>query len=1121
MTNKRILLTLGGAGMLAALVLVLMWGAMVGATHEAAEKGTLEVSLGAVSPGPNISTADRRITIKLTDINLDNPVLVGRGPNGEKEQIGTADGEQLHVPFGQSIGSFILQLSANPIGPGGGSPIVDRNHDGKIDKNDIEIVNADLDGDAFNDLSVTGIFGDPERGNVQFQIQQAGLGGRAFFVRYATSAKELTRGPKVFTQTLDFPTNTVVTGERFTVALTNELATGDIFVTAGAVKTGGSTTSAGVTHATFEATGALASGDAFSADYIGDDLLTLLPDFVVPGGMFSMPLSLTLLDTNGNSAVSVADITVEPGFVGLSSYNAATNTATFVALAFVNRGYQFTLRYLGREVLTVPPTGLHIGEVFTLDLKREWLPLQDTNGDGRITTADITVAIVGVSATNTPLVTSIGTTDSLALGHEATGDVAGTTITLLHTGDDLAIGKRLKVTYKGLFDLVTVKGANMGDEIPVRLREAKPNSGMFQATIFAIQGPGDNAPNKNFDPTAPATADRPHIIVLDGGSIVVTYKDQLPSTHVETVRVQVEKEPPTFSNTAPDDKAVTNNLTTVLSTEVSDLIAGVNPSTELGRFGLPESIDLRLTVDAVPTAIKTADITVTETVAGSGVFKLGYNISKIARIKDAIDNASEITSEIHWEYFARDKAGNGTGSGVRLLKVINIGPVLVEAFAGDNWDPTQPKGARLRSALTGGEDDRTSIRVVFNQPMDPASFQPGDFQVEDVTVTDVLGPFAELPQSVFLIVDPPLLPDATPKVDIVGSVSDTAGNALSTGSTPAKDAMAPRLTVTLVSNYTSGDITFTVQTDEAIVQSLPPRTVTKCVSEKVCTGDPGVFTTFSKIVSATEWSFDLKGLNVGRYVIVVHVTDQSTEAVSKTFGKTDSTANGALVFEIDSAVPAPLDATGDLNTTPADGATIGFTNPLLLEIRWSTEATEYVGDSHGRVTLTKAELDGASLLNLSSTQDGVRWTIAIPDITIGGHTLRFRGTDEGGNVSAEQTLNFTVVSPTVVGQVILEGRDDHGGAVVTLTSAGGAFSVTTSPDGSYGVLATPGVYTVTLVKEGFLAARRENAVVEANKVLQLPLVRLLAGDTDGNGVVDIKDLTLPAKNLGKNASPWP
>ena len=883
-----------------------------------------------------------------------------------------------------------------------------------------------------DDLSVIAIFGDPERGNVQFQIQQAGLGGTGFYVRYATSAKELTRGPKVFTQSLDFATDKVIVGESFTVALTNEL-TGDITVATGAVKTGGSTTSAGKTKATFEATGALTSGGAFTVTYIGNQVITTV-DTVTLGGTFTGVLSNTLADTNGSNNIDVDDITVIAGNATITRFDAGT--ATFTSTAALTTGDTITAQYLGTDALTVPETGLHIGETFTLNLKREWLPLGDTNGDNKLTSGDITIAIVGVSAANTPFITSTGDVASGDAG-STTGDVVGTTITLQHTGDDLAIGKKLSVTYKGLIDLVTVKGANQADEIPVRLRETKPNSGVFKATIFAIEGPGSNAANSNFDPTATATADRPHIIVLDGGSIVVTYKDQLPSTHVDTLRVQVEKEPPTFGNTVPAHKAVTNVLTTKLETEVTDLIAGVNSSTQL-VLGLPESISLVLTVDAVPTAVKTADISVTEPVAGSGVFKLEYSISKIAKIKTAIDNKTEITSSINWEYVVKDKAGNGngTGSGVKLLKVINIKPVLVEAFAGDNWDPTKLKGERLRGSRAGllGSDDRTSIRVVFNQPMEAASFSASDFQVAGVTVINVLGPFAEEPESVFLIVDPPLDPSATPKITLVGSVSDTGGNSLSTGDTPAKDGIAPKLDITIVDNYTKGDISLQVTSDEDIVQSLPPRTITKCaVSSKICTCDPGTFTTSSKIVSSKQWSFELKGVDVGRYVVVVDVKDQSTESVSKKSGSTDSTATGALVFEIDNAVPSPSaggggSTTGDLNTTPSvldDPATAGVDeNDLVLRdtmfvtIRWLTEGREYIGDSHAKIDLTQVDLDGTDIKNLSTSPDGKNWTIAIPATQLGAdeaaqlgtHTLKFKGTDEGGNVSAEQTLKFEVVA---------------------------------------------------------------------------------------------------------------
>ena len=192
-----------GIAVIAALTMI--WALSTLAAPSASVAGTIETDPTVVSPDNDIPTGDRTVIVRLRDPDLSLPVFVGEGPNGEPPEIGTADGERLALPPSVFVGTYIFQLIANPIGPGGGSPIADRTRDGKIGKIDIQIVNPDLDGDNVDDLSVTGIFGDPDRGNVQFVILQAGLGGKSFFVRYATSAKELSRAPKIFTETVAAP----------------------------------------------------------------------------------------------------------------------------------------------------------------------------------------------------------------------------------------------------------------------------------------------------------------------------------------------------------------------------------------------------------------------------------------------------------------------------------------------------------------------------------------------------------------------------------------------------------------------------------------------------------------------------------------------------------------------------------------------------------------------------------------------------------------------------------------------------------------------------------------------------------------------------------------------------
>ena len=661
------------------------------------------------------------------------------------------------------------------------------------------------------------------------------------------------------------------------------------------------------------------------------------------------------------------------------------------------------------------------------------------------------------------------------------------------------------------------------------MRETGPDTGVFTATIFAVDGSNDQHDvlgdtcgilTCNLNPTTTTDGFRPNIAVIDGGAINVTYGDRDPFISV-LARVQVESEPPIFSNASPSDGAITANLDTVLSVDVFDTIAGVNSTSDLvTNTNTPKSIGLTLTVDTVPTAVRTADIGVAETAAGSGVYRIQYNINNIQKIKDAKVANTDITSTITWVFAAKDKAGNGTGSGIRTLKVDNTSVALSHAVTGNHWNTVTE---RLEGSHAGlpGTDKRTSIQVVFSKPMDGASLQTGDFTVDGVNPLAV-SHFSGLLDSVFLTV-PEMVPSATPVVTIVGEVRDVAGNPLTTGTVTAQDGIAPRLTATLASTLTTGDIDLNVKSDELIAGTRPNIVVSRCnqfggsTTTGDCTLQVSPTTSTSIVTERAEWNFKLAmaGLGVGRYNIRGDASD--VKGNRGTVGVADVTSASALSFEIDRTLPFPTAIGLPGGTT--------FTNPFIIEIDWSSEGdgTEYTGDSHAKVNLIKAELDGQDVLANASTTDFSLFTIAIPSIPLGQHTLVFNGADELGNkLASDQTLNFTVEAPLVQGRVDLQARENNGGASVPFLDSGVIKGdATTIADGSYALSPPPGVYTVTVSKEGYLTAIRANVQVEAGKVLPLPVVRLLAGDVDGNGVIDLKDVTTAAINLGKDSSPWP
>ena len=118
--------------------------------------------------------------------------FVGEGPNGEAptfDGIGGAsagNGERVEVGT-DALGSFITTLTANPIAEGGFTPMADRDGDGDIDINDIEIVLPADGGLVPGDVFVANIF-NAARGHVTFMVFKSGLqaAGAFFDVRYAT-----------------------------------------------------------------------------------------------------------------------------------------------------------------------------------------------------------------------------------------------------------------------------------------------------------------------------------------------------------------------------------------------------------------------------------------------------------------------------------------------------------------------------------------------------------------------------------------------------------------------------------------------------------------------------------------------------------------------------------------------------------------------------------------------------------------------------------------------------------------------------------------------------------------------------------------------------------------------
>ena len=752
-------ITLASVALVVAAVAAL-WVLPAGAGHTDPVKGVLEVAPGVVSPDDaNVALASRLIKITVTDPNMNKPLFVGTGPDAQTatfDQVGGADagaGERVAVSI-NTVGTFIATLTANPIvgvEDDDFTPLADRNDDDVITVADLEIVipAAGTSDIVAGDIQVIGIF-NAERGLVTFQVNRDGLNGEVFDLRYATAGRELSRDTQTFTETLAVPApGAIVNGESVTLTLNNTLLDTDV---SGAVNSGDVTESSGAavnvgglsadsTKVTLIATANIATPAVFVLEYRGSEVVTLRT--VDTAGDFTLALNNVVLTAAGGVPPATGDLVVTGDAAVLAI--AADNTSVMFNRGTLVTGDSFTVAYNNRQTFAaVADPGVFNGEAFTLDLNMDWLPLQDSTGDGLVSPEDITVSIALRTAANLPPVTSIRTVGNFAVSPSPNGFAASNTIDLVGSGDQLAAGTEIKVTYVGLADLVTVRG----DFTPIagislRLRETGPDTGVFEGFVAAVAGTssGDDSDNSNLNPEGTGDgANTAHLAVQDGGAISVLYRDRSPARPIKAT-VQVEAQGPTFAGLNPASGDTINDLGAVLTAQAQDIgAAGVNPATlEANNPGLATSVVLIITIDGIDqgTQIVTGDIDVNETFAGSGVFTIEFPLDKLPTIADEKTAGSEVEHDITWEIRVKDNAGNQGTTGVVPLKLINRRPVLANVFIGDNWDPSvtddplTDEDERLRGSRAGlaGAALRTSIRVVFDLPMQGASFQPEDFRI--------------------------------------------------------------------------------------------------------------------------------------------------------------------------------------------------------------------------------------------------------------------------------------------------------------------------------------------------------------------------------------------------------
>ena len=303
-------------------------------------------------------------------------------------------------------------------------------------------------------------------------------------------------------------------------------------------------------------------------------------------------------------------------------------------------------------------------------------------------------------------------------------------------------------------------------------------------------------------------------------------------------------------NNSGEDGSVGGNGTDVMTT--SDLHDAAGNDTGKGGNWLTASIfaltggDITLgsSTDESATSRTAASVTVNRGTTTDGASSLTYTYTPSSALP--LGASTPVDHWIDFQGVATDLAGNvgytdssSTASagvlnkyGAHHIKIDQKLPSISTAYTGWWWDTsidsknkthkhTSTKANAMVVEFDGNitDIDATDFQITFD---DGTTHTPTEAVI-----------YSALPKQVFLTLGASMSADNTPKVALVGSVSDIAGNSTSTGSLAnAVDKIHPAVTATLsggsgtgsaslesASDLTKKSITLTVTTDEELVSN--------------------------------------------------------------------------------------------------------------------------------------------------------------------------------------------------------------------------------------------------------------------------------------------------------------
>lgn len=587
----------------------------------------------------------------------------------------------------------------------------------------------------------------------------------------------------------------------------------------------------------------------------------------------------------------------------------------------------------------------------------------------------------------------------------------------------------------------------------VRVRQHNITNNVISATTLWNTETGNNCATLADCVVTATTSDLQSMVAING-PITIAYTDALAasgSTNVaRAATMNVDTTLPTADITAPTNKAEIQTRTPSFAGTLADTESGIDVSTfELhvdkseDDVILTNYLDVIGTTGTVKASANKSNINVTTWVDGVTSKSWTYNYPDA--LPTDLTAGVTVNDTVDFQVLVRDMAGN-FGYSDSDSATTNVDGVFAK-FA-SHWVKIDQVIPTLSTSVTGFEYDSgnkidkknsKSIKVSFDGNVSADTVAAADFSV----TLDTGG--AKVPTStvvngadVYLLLEGVIPSNDTPKVTIVGSISDKAGNVTDSGNVTATDGVPPILTVATTTGsglgaagsatgpetLTNNKMTITITSDESLNGNPYVWVTEQGYDGGLIDGDAnlnnytaGEGGTAARGGGGGSAIATAKGGNV--YSLIVDNTNSSatlTESrkmairvLATDLASNETTAGGDLktstyTYTLDSKV-------GNVYASPA--ATTKDT-PYIQFAYADSAQTDLEDRETTALTITTATIDAGSdgvdlvdiAATLQSSADGITWFYK-PDeaLSVGTHLLSIKVKDAAGN---EDTDTLTV-----------------------------------------------------------------------------------------------------------------